>query len=155
PRWANWFASMFAENSRLVPVPEFFLQKAAPLPSESPLDERFPPELRIRLPAEFDRVYASDVFAADNVLVLRGVANDLPHPRLGLSVSRAVGNSVVRNRWKRRIREAFRKHRSEIPPGIDIVVRPKKGAALDYAAIETSLVKLSALLARRLRKGGT
>ena len=115
-------------------------------------DESFPRELRIRLQEDFDRVYKNDAFAADDVLVLRGCWNNLPHARLGLSVSSAVGNSVVRNRWKRRIREAFRKSKGELPPGLDMVVRPKRGAKLDYDAIQVSLVRLASLLAKRLKK---
>jgi ribonuclease P protein component len=49
--------------------------------------------------------------------------------RLGLSVSRKVGNAVVRNRWKRLIREAFRLHilTDETIKGLDLVVIPQKG----------------------------
>ena len=118
-------------------------------------DERFPPERRVRLPAEFDRVRKTDAFAADDVLVIHGCWNDLPHSRVGLSVSRAVGNAVVRNRWKRRIREAFRKSKDKLPTGLDIVVRPKRGAQPDFAAIQTSLKKLAPLLAKRLKRAPT
>lgn len=68
--------------------------------------------------------------------------------RLGLSVSKRVGNAPTRNRWKRLIREVFRKHRSEMPP-IDVVVRPKKGAVADYASVSISL---PALVSRAIRK---
>ncbi|MDG1512287.1 MAG: ribonuclease P protein component [Mariniblastus sp.] len=105
-------------------------------------DNRFPKSVRLRRQAEFDRVYGDNVFAADNVLVIKGVRNGLSASRLGLSVSRKVGNAVVRNRWKRRIREAFRQHRTNLPAGIDFVVRPKRGAACDYAAIERSIPRL-------------
>ncbi|MCP4098582.1 ribonuclease P protein component [bacterium] len=105
-------------------------------------DNRFPKSVRLRRQAEFDRVYGGNVFAADNVLVIKGVRNGLSASRLGLSVSRKVGNAVVRNRWKRRIREAFRQHRTNLPAGIDFVVRPKRGAACDYAAIERSIPRL-------------
>ena len=84
-------------------------------------DNRFPKSVRLRRQAEFDRVYGGDVFAADNVLVIKAVKNGLSVSRLGLSVSRKVGNAVVRNRWKRRIREAFRNHQVTLPVGIDFV----------------------------------
>jgi len=105
-------------------------------------ENRFPNSVRLRRQSDFDRVYSGDVFAADNILVIKGVRNDLLVSRLGLSVSRKVGNSVVRNRWKRRIREAFRKQQAALPSGIDFVVRPKKGAACDYATIERSIPRL-------------
>ncbi len=112
-------------------------------------DFSFGRQFRIRTPAEFDRVYRAKVFAADDVLILNACATELPHPRLGLSVSKKVGNAVVRNRWKRLIREAFRLSRTELPAGIDLVVRPQKGATPELAAITQSLPALARRVARK------
>lgn len=114
------------------------------------VDERFPRKYRLRTRTDFDRVYQNDAYAADRVLVVRGCKNGLPYPRLGLSVSRKVGGAVVRNRWKRLIREVFRKCRSELPVGLDLVFRPRRGAEPDYAAISESLPKVARQLAKRL-----
>ena len=113
-------------------------------------DERFPREYRLRTRADFDRVYQNDTYVVDRVLVIRGCRNGLSHSRLGLSVSRKVGGAVVRNRWKRLVREAFRRSRSELPTGVDLVVRPRRGAQPDYAAITESLPKLARKLAKKL-----
>ncbi len=113
---------------------------------------RFTKELRLRSQADFDRVYAADHFAADGVLVIRGVANELDHCRLGLSVSRKVGNAVVRNRWKRLIREAFRLAQHDLPPGLDLVIRPKAGAVPNFDAIRRSLPQLAARVAKKVRQ---
>lgn len=118
--------------------------------SPAPMSESFPKSAHLRKPAEFDRVYASKTFASDDVLVVNAAANDLGISRLGLSVSRKVGPAVVRNRWKRLIREAFRKSRGEMTAGIDLVVRPKRGAEPIYATIAASLPQLVARLAKRL-----
>lgn len=115
-------------------------------------DFRFRREYRLRTQAEFDRVYATKTYAADDVLVVNAAGSELPYPRLGLSVSRKVGNAVVRNAWKRRIREAFRLVRARLPVGIDLVVRPKLGARLDYHAIEHSLPGLVARVHKRLER---
>lgn len=68
--------------------------------------------------------------------------------RLGLAVSRKVGNAVARNRVKRRIREFFRTHRDGFVPGVLLVVVARPGAAdLDWSG-------LSGELERMLRRGG-
>jgi ribonuclease P protein component len=68
-----------------------------------------------------------------------------------LSVSKKSGNSPQRNYWKRSIREAFRLNRDQMPRGIDLVVRPQKGAQADSLAIQQSLPALVHKLAKRLK----
>ena len=114
------------------------------------VDQRFPKSLRLKSQADFDLVFANDHFAADDVLVIRARRNGLGHCRLGLSVSRKVGNAVVRNRWKRLIRDAFRTQKSQLPAGIDLVVRPRKGAACEHSRIVRSIAKLAQRLDRKM-----
>jgi len=65
--------------------------------------------------------------------------------KLGLAVSRRVGNAVARNRVKRRVREWFRRSRARLPAGTDWVVIARQGAAeLDAAAIASELGRLAA-----------
>jgi len=118
----------------------------------SNVSRTFPKSIRVRKQADFDRVHRTQAYAADDVLVLRGAANGLNHARLGLSVSRKVGNAVVRNRWKRLIREAFRNSKTQIPAGIDFVARPRKGAVPSLVAIQASLPQLCRRVARRAKK---
>jgi ribonuclease P protein component len=113
-------------------------------------DQSLSRDLRIRKAAEFDRIYKARNFAADDVLVVNGDANGLAHSRLGLSVSKKVGSAPQRNRWKRLIREAFRLSKDRLPAGIDLVVRPQKGAAPELAAIRSSLVALAKRIAKRI-----
>ncbi|MCR9116954.1 MAG: ribonuclease P protein component [bacterium] len=114
-------------------------------------DERFLKARRLRVQSEFQRVYDRGVYAADDVLVLLACENELGFARLGLAVSKRVGNAVVRNRWKRRFREAFRRcWLEQLNYSVDFVLRPKKGAVCDFHAIARSLPRLAKLAARRL-----
>jgi ribonuclease P protein component len=63
--------------------------------------------------------------------------------RFGISVKKALGGAVVRNRIKRRIREILRRNRTEIPTGWDIVIHPKSSVAqAAFAPLEAELVRL-------------
>jgi len=92
-------------------------------------DYNFRQEDRLKKTAEFQQVYAYRMSASDNVLIVYGFPNNLGRMRLGLSISRKIGGAVVRNRWKRLIREVFRLHILSGSPtvGLDLVVIPQKG----------------------------
>jgi len=73
-----------------------------------------------------------------------------PHPgwsRLGVTVSRKIGGAVTRNRVKRRIREAFRRHPQHLLPDHDLVVIAKPGA--EDLPLGEIVRELSAVLAPR------
>ncbi len=112
--------------------------------------ERFPKCLRLRSDREFEAVFAGQHVAVDQVLVIHALPNQLPYSRLGLSVSKRVGNAPLRNTWKRLIREAFRRQRAYLPVGLDLVVRPRKGSQPQYHAVTQSLSKLVSQLGRQL-----
>ncbi len=91
----------------------------------------FRPWMRLRKRAEFLRVLATENKAVRAQLVLYAAPREnagLP-TRLGLTVSRRVGKSVIRSRVKRRLREAFRLDYDLIPPGHDLVVNARFRAA--------------------------
>src|SRR5262245_37012583 len=118
----------------------------------SPLmtSQRFPTRYRLRAAEDFERVYKRRSSASDGALLVYADCNGLPHPRIGLSVSRKVGGAVTRNRWKRLLREAFRLSREELPQGVDLVAIPRVSDPPPLAALQAALVRLATRAARRL-----
>jgi ribonuclease P protein component len=86
---------------------------------------------------------------ADGVLIVYARPNGMPQGRLGLSVSRKLGPATQRNRWKRLIREVYRRH-AAAARGLDLVVIPRRGASCDYQAVTHSLPRLIDRLHRKL-----
>lgn len=118
--------------------------------------ESLPRESRLRGEAAFARVFAHRRSVSDGTIVLYGCPrDDRPGPdgaRLGLSVSRRVGNAIVRNCWKRRIREAFRRVRHDLPEKNDFVVVARPGPLPTQKSVPTqeSMERSLVALARRL-----
>lgn len=110
----------------------------------------FPQSRRMKTPADFDRCYKRKRSASNDVLIIYACENGLDHPRLGCSVSKKVGNAVVRNRYKRLFREAFRLAQHELPPGVDLILIPRPGEEPTLAQVRESLVKLAKQAAGKL-----
>jgi len=113
-------------------------------------DESFPPSHRIRKRDEYRRVFERKRSVADQLLVVYACRTGFPHPRLGIAVSKKVGNAAVRNRWKRLIREAFRRNKGAFADGIDFVVLARAGKRPSHAAIAKSLTKLAGKIAKKV-----
>ena len=120
--------------------------------SDKTLDRRFRKQERIRLRSEFDRIYAARRFASNDKFTVYVLENDLDWSRLGLSVGRKVGGAVVRNLIRRRIKEAFRKNKSDVPVGLDILCVVKPGPPATEQLYAESLRLLVAKAATRPRK---
>jgi ribonuclease P protein component len=117
-------------------------------------DLRFAKRLRLLKPADFRRVLEARRMVSDQCLRMSGIANGLAHPRLGLTVSRKVGASVVRNRWKRVLREAFRLTQHELPP-LDLICIPRSDKCPGLRQLVESLPALARRLEKQLRRNGT
>jgi len=73
--------------------------------------------------------------------------------RLGITVTKKVGNAVCRNAVKRRVREVFRHQRGDLPKGIDLVLVAKRNAArVSHAEVTTDFAALVRQLANRAQE---
>ena len=94
---------------------------------------------------DFKTVYGHGKSCANRYLVMYVLGNDSSGNRLGISVSKKVGNSVVRHRLTRLIRESYRLNESHFSKGFDIVVIARVLAKnATYRDIEQALLKLAA-----------
>ena len=85
--------------------------------------------MRLTDSPEFERVYRQGTAYRGKLFSVHAFPNEHGNPRLGLSVSRKVGNAVTRNTVRRRLREVFRACSPEIPGDLDLVVSAKPAAA--------------------------
>ena len=123
-----------------------------PADHEPPRPLSFPRECHIRRGVDFQRVYRRRCVVSDQMIVVHSCENGLNYARLGLSVSRKVGGAVVRNRWKRLLREAFRLRRADLPAGVDLVVIPRQQIEPELVGLLTSLPALARRGAEKLRR---
>jgi ribonuclease P protein component len=96
---------------------------------------------RLIKPEQFSLVYEKGVSLADRFLVLKALPNEFEYSRYGISVSKKVGNAVVRNRVKRVLREIIRL--SPLKSGWDIIFIARGPAASgEYRQLNKSAVNL-------------
>lgn len=95
---------------------------------------------------DFQAVYKTGKSYANKLLVMYVKKTDMPKSRIGISVSKKVGNSVVRHHITRLIRESFRLHEDMVEAGLDIVVVARAAAKEEnYKTIESAYLHLCGL----------
>ncbi len=121
------------------------------MPGSSSRERRrfaFTSRMGLHRPSQFRTVLADGLRKAVGPLNVYALPNELGQPRLGLAVSRRVGRAIVRNRMKRRMREAFRLLQHDLPQGYDLVIRARPHEMLTLAEYQHLLSKAVRVLHR-------
>ncbi len=96
--------------------------------------------------SDFQKVYRQGKSYANRYLVMYVLENHTEGNRLGISVSKKVGNSVIRHHLTRLIRESYRLHEDMFNNGLDIVVIARVAARhVGYKEIESAVLHLGGL----------
>lgn len=104
--------------------------------------------MRLTDSAEFERVYRQGSAYRGKLLAVHVFPNEANVARLGLSVSKKVGNAVTRNTVRRRLREIFHRRARRSMSDVDVVISARPRAAeADYSSLEDEF-------ARALKKVG-
>ena len=91
------------------------------------MDERLRPTERLKVKSEFRALFARGRCFRTSCLRIHYLRNEREFSRLGLVVSRRVGNAVVRSRVRRLLREVFRRNKKLLHPPMDIILLPQGG----------------------------
>ena len=95
---------------------------------------------------DFQNVYRNGKSYANRFLVVYILENHTERNRLGISVSKKVGNSVIRHHLTRLIRESYRLHEDMFDSGLDIVVIARVNARrATYRDVESAILHLGGL----------
>ena len=93
---------------------------------------------------DFQKVYRNGTSKGNRYLVMYVLKNQYMKNRLGISVSKKVGNSVVRHRLTRLIRESYRLNEEKFDRNLDIVVIARNSAKdRSYQEIESAFMNLA------------
>lgn len=98
---------------------------------------------RLRTNEDFKKVYKRGKNYWNKNLILYVKKNDLNNSRIGFSVTKKIGNSVVRNKIRRRMKEIYRLNFNNIKEGYDIIFIPKKNVVnITYQDLESAMLHL-------------
>lgn len=105
---------------------------------------------RLRNNIHFKKVYNRGKSYGNRLVVMYVNKNGMNYNRVGFSVTKKIGNSVVRNKVRRRMKESYRLNCNKIKDGYDLIFLPKVMAnKANYREIESAmlhLLKISHLL---------
>lgn len=98
---------------------------------------------RLRKNIEFKRVYNKGKNYWNRNLILYVRKNGLEETRLGITITKKIGNAVIRNKIRRRMKEIYRLNHERVKPSYDLIFIPKKNVVdLSYKELENSLIHI-------------
>lgn len=96
---------------------------------------------RVKREKDFKAIFKDGTSFANRKFVVYQLENQQNHFRVGLSVSKKLGNAVTRNQIKRRIRHILQSVKGSLAEHVDFVVIARKGVeTLEYAEMEKNLL---------------
>ncbi|MCR4989558.1 MAG: ribonuclease P protein component [Lachnospiraceae bacterium] len=99
--------------------------------------------LSLRNSSQFSNVFKNGRSKANKYLIVYILENNQPFNRFGISVSKKVGNSVIRHRVKRLIKESYRLQEKMFNSGLDIAVIARgQASSISYEEMESALLHL-------------
>ena len=98
---------------------------------------------KLRNNMEFKKVYNGGKNYWNRNLVLYVRKNNMENSRIGYSITKKIGNSVVRNKVRRRVKEIYRLNVNNIKSGYDIILIPKKNIVdISYKELESAMLHI-------------
>lgn len=98
---------------------------------------------RLRKNMEFKKVYSGGKNYWNRNLILYVRKNKLDNSRVGFTITKKIGNAVVRNKIRRRMKEIYRLRLGNIKNGYDLIFIPKKNVIdISYKELESAMVHI-------------
>ncbi|RAO99071.1 ribonuclease P [Petrotoga sp. 9PW.55.5.1] len=112
-------------------------------------NQTFKKKERLRLKGNFSNVFEKGGRLLNNYLVIIYFQNGLQYNRIGIIVPKKFGNAVVRNKFKRYMREIYRKNKESFQNGFDYIFIPRKFLSKEFKRI--SYRKFESILLEMVR----
>lgn len=118
-----------------------------PIPKQAHPESQSLAGVRLRRHADYQRAYAAarkrQSASMSWFLAPQSAGAPLPGPRVGLTAGKVLGKAHERNRIKRRMREALRRHVEMLPQGFDLILHPRRSVlTIEFSRLEAEVVRI-------------